>query len=160
MADAGCSSSDDAARGTKRAASSASDTLSALRSQIVGKMAGLSEKSVEELESAVEESPEATVLELGLSSAMGVALKGWVFKTLEAELTTFQLLKQPLKDVIEAIGAGILLQCCASLPLSLLLLLLLCARLSSQIWRNAKTWEPSCRSCRSRPLLIRHRLPR
>lgn len=105
MADAG-GSSGDAARGTKRAASSATDALTALRGQVVAKMAALSEKSVEELESAAIASPQATVLELGLNSAQGVSLKGWVFKTLEAELTTFQLLKQPFKDVIEAIGEG------------------------------------------------------
>ena len=36
---------------------------------------------------------------------MGISLKGRVLRELEAELTTFQLLKQPLQQVIEDIGA-------------------------------------------------------
>ena len=49
-------------------------------------------------------SPEATLLQLGLTSAMGIALKGWVVREMEAELTTFQMLKQPLRLVVESIG--------------------------------------------------------
>ena len=93
------------ARGTKRAAPPSTTTLQRVRAQVLAQMSALSGKGVEELESAAAAAPEATVLELGLTSAQGVTLKGWVFKTLEAELTTFQLLKQPLNIVIEAIGA-------------------------------------------------------
>lgn len=91
--------------GKKRPATSSQDALAALRATVVAQMADLSGKSAADIESAAVASPEATVLELGLTSAQGVSLKGWVFKTLEAELTTFELLKQPLRAVIEAIGA-------------------------------------------------------
>ena len=93
------------ARGTKRAAPPSTTALQRVRAQVLAQMSAVSGKGVEELESAAAAAPEATVLELGLTSAQGVTLKGWVFKTLEAELTTFQLLKQPLNLVIEAIGA-------------------------------------------------------
>lgn len=74
-----------------------------LRGRVIAKMAEQLERGEEELSAAIRESPEASVMDLGLTSAMGIALKGWVFHELEAELTTFQLLKQPLDDVIMAI---------------------------------------------------------
>ena len=121
----------DSSRGTKRAAPPATSALQKVRAQVLAQMSQLSGKEVAELESAVAAAPEATVLELGLTSAQGVTLKGWVFKTLEAELTTFQLLKQPLNLVIEAIGAALRLEYCVSRmqltdPLHFILLLLCC----------------------------------
>ena len=95
--------------GSKRPASSDESALSALRSQMIDQMAAFSGRSSEELAAAAESSPQATILELGLTSAQGITLKGWVFKQLEAELTTFQLLKQPLSDVIATIGEFIAL---------------------------------------------------
>jgi hypothetical protein len=98
---------DDAApaRGKKRAPPPSTSALQRLRVQVLEQMSALSGKEATELDSAAAAAPEATVLELGLTSAQGVTLKGWVFKVLEAELTTFQLLKQPFSQVIEAIGA-------------------------------------------------------
>lgn len=121
----------DSSRGTKRAAPPSTSALQKVRAQVLAQMSQLSGKEVAELESAVAAAPEATVLELGLTSAQGVTLKGWVFKTLEAELTTFQLLKQPLNLVIEAIGAALRLEYCVSRmqltdPLCFILLLLCC----------------------------------
>ena len=86
-----------------------------LRSRVLGQMALITERTVAELADAAAASPTSTLLELGLTSAMGISLKGWVFKELEAELTTFQMLKQPLDDVVasidnarrEALGASI-----------------------------------------------------
>ena len=49
---------------------------------------------------------EATVLELGLNSTQGITLKGRVLRDMEAELTTFQLLKQPFPLVIECIDTA------------------------------------------------------
>ena len=86
----------------KRHLSSDAEVI-ALRSQLIAQMASLSDRDEAEVAAAVEESPSATVLELGLNSAMGIALKGWVFHTLEAELTTFELLKQPLEAVVLSI---------------------------------------------------------
>ena len=77
-----------------------------LRSQLLAKMASLLERPESELASAALANPTATVLEIGLTSAMGIALKGWVFKELEAELTTFELLKSPLDGVVVAIEAA------------------------------------------------------
>ena len=94
------------ARGRKRPAVSESGTLTALRSQLLAHMAEVMERTQEELEQKALAEPEATLLELGLTSAAGVALKGWVLRHLEAELTTFQLLKQPLNDVVEAIDVA------------------------------------------------------
>ena len=66
-------------------------------------MAEVMEQPLAELQEKAIAEPEATLLELGLTSAAGVALKGWVLRSLDAELTTFQLLKQPLSVVVEAI---------------------------------------------------------
>ena len=95
---------DTAARGTKRPALSETSELDALRKQLLQRMAEVMEKSEDELTTAAAAAPEATLLDLGLTSAAGVALKRWVFIEMEAELTTFQLLKQPLSVVVEAIG--------------------------------------------------------
>ena len=43
----------------------------------------------------------ATLTELGVTSIMAMALKGWVFHRLEAELTTFQLMRQPACRCVE-----------------------------------------------------------
>ena len=94
-------------RGTKRAAPPDEAVIASLREQLLDKMAALLAKPKEEMVAALAAAPSATVLELGLTSAMGIALKGWVFKELEAELTTFQLLKQPLIEAVEAIGGHI-----------------------------------------------------
>ena len=90
----------------KRPALSSADELGRLREQLLELMASVSNKSVGEMREAADSaSSEATILELGLTSAMGISLKGRVVRELEAELTTFQLLKQPLQQVIESIGA-------------------------------------------------------
>ena len=94
------------ARGTKRAALSDDSELQSLRAKVIAQMATLTEKSVEELTATAAEHPQSTVLELGLTSAMGVALKGWVLRHLDAELTTFQMMKQPLNQVIESIDVA------------------------------------------------------
>ena len=80
--------------------------LAALRGQLLAKMASLLERSEEEMATTAAAAPLATVLELGLTSAMGIALKGWCFHTLEAELTTFELLKMPFDEVVLAIEAA------------------------------------------------------
>ena len=86
----------------KRFLSDASERT-ALHEQLVTKMASLMERTVDELQVAVAAAPSATLTDLGLNSAMGIAIKGWIFHELEAELTTFQVLKQPLDQVVEAI---------------------------------------------------------
>ena len=80
--------------------------LAVLRGQLIAKIASLLERTEEEIAAAVAAAPSATILELGLTSAMGIALKGWCFKTLEAELTTFELLKLPFDDVVLALEAA------------------------------------------------------
>ena len=77
-----------------------------LRGQLISKIASLLERTEEEIAAAVAAAPSATIIELGLTSAMGIALKGWCFKTLEAELTTFELLKLPFDDVVLALEAA------------------------------------------------------
>lgn len=77
-----------------------------LRAQLLAKMAEQTERSADEIDAAAVEHPDATVLTLGLTSAMGIALKGWVFHELEAELTTFELLKVPFDQVVLAIEAA------------------------------------------------------
>ena len=62
--------------------------------------------ATDEITAAIAAQPNASVLELGLTSAQGISFKGWVFKQLEAELTTFQLLKQPFNLMIEAIDTA------------------------------------------------------
>ena len=80
--------------------------LAVLRGQLIAKIASLLERTEEEIAAAAAVAPSATILELGLTSAMGIALKGWCFKTLEAELTTFELLKLPFDDVVLALEAA------------------------------------------------------
>jgi hypothetical protein len=80
--------------------------LEVLRGQLIAKIASLLERTEEEIAAAAAVAPSATILELGLTSAMGIALKGWCFKTLEAELTTFELLKLPFDDVVLALEAA------------------------------------------------------
>lgn len=80
--------------------------LAVLRGQLISKIASLLERTEEEIAAAVAAAPSATIIELGLTSAMGIALKGWCFKTLEAELTTFELLKLPFDDVVLALEAA------------------------------------------------------
>ena len=46
----------------------------------------------------------ATLTELGVTSIMAMALKGWVFHQLEAELTTFQLMRSPTSELLELIA--------------------------------------------------------
>ena len=46
----------------------------------------------------------ATLTELGVTSTMAMALKGWVFHELEAELTTFQLMRSPTSELLEIIA--------------------------------------------------------
>jgi hypothetical protein len=86
--------------GQKRFLSDSSEQA-ALRRQVVAKIALLLDRTEEEVGNAA--SSAATLLSLGLTSKMGIELKGWVFHELEAELTTFELLKQPLDDVVLAI---------------------------------------------------------
>ena len=47
---------------------------------------------------------EATLADLGVTSQMGMALKGWVLRQLQAELTTFQLMKSPTAELLELIA--------------------------------------------------------
>ena len=95
-----------ASRGQKRAALSETSELTKLREQVLAQMAELSGKSPQEMAAAATAQPEATVMELGLNSSQGISLKGWFYRELEAELTTFQALKQPLSVVIEAIDTA------------------------------------------------------
>ena len=74
-----------------------------LRGRLLAKMASLMARSEDEVAAAVAAKPSATLLDLGLTSAMGVSIKGWIFHELEAELTSFQCLKQPFDAVVEAI---------------------------------------------------------
>ncbi len=90
-------------RGTKRPAEAEPGALQALRRQLLARMAFHLEREEASVVAAADEAPDATILELGLTSAAGLTLKGWVLRTLDADLTTFELLKQPLNDVVEAI---------------------------------------------------------
>lgn len=90
----------------KRPALSRTSELDKIKTELFELMASAQEKTVDEIRAAAEgAASEATILDLGMTSAMGIALKGRVLRQMEAELTTFQLLKQPLQEVIEAIGA-------------------------------------------------------
>ena len=78
------------------------EEVASVRALLLARMAELLEgRDVAEAAAA---SPEATLLELGLTSATGMTLKGWVLRTLDAELTTFELLKQPLGEVVGMIA--------------------------------------------------------
>ena len=88
----------------KRPALSSEAELAALRKQLIDQMAVVAEKEADEISAAIAAQPEAGVLDLGLTSAQGISLKGWVFHQLEAELTTFQMLKQPFSLVVEQIN--------------------------------------------------------
>jgi hypothetical protein len=96
----------EANRGTKRAALSDDSELQHLRSLVIAQLATLLEKSIEEVSAKAAEHPQSNVLELGLTSAMGMALKGWVVRHLDAELTSFEILKQPLNQVVESIDVA------------------------------------------------------
>ena len=93
-------------RGTKRAALSADSALDALREKVIAQLALISDQTSDEIKAAIAAQPEGGVLDLGLTSAQGISFKGWVFKQLEAECTTFQLLKQPFKLVVETIDTA------------------------------------------------------
>ncbi len=47
-----------------------------------------------------------TLLEVGITSARAPALKGWIFKHLDAELTTFEVCKTPFDELLALIVAG------------------------------------------------------
>lgn len=47
----------------------------------------------------------ATMIDLGVTSTMAMGLKGFVFHTLAAELTNFQLMKSPIAELLELIVA-------------------------------------------------------
>ena len=65
----------------KRPALSSADELGRLREQLLELMASVSNKSVGEMREAADSaSSEATILELGLTSAMGISLKGRVVR--------------------------------------------------------------------------------
>ena len=90
----------------KRPALSATSELEKVRCELYDLMAVVWDKTAAEVRAAAEAaSSEATILDIGLTSAMGISLKGAVLRQMEAELTTFQLLKQPLQQVVETIGA-------------------------------------------------------
>eukprot|EP00325_Prymnesiales_sp_UTEX-LB-985_P035294 CAMPEP_0174719880 /NCGR_PEP_ID=MMETSP1094-20130205/32203_1 /TAXON_ID=156173 /ORGANISM="Chrysochromulina brevifilum, Strain UTEX LB 985" /LENGTH=125 /DNA_ID=CAMNT_0015920271 /DNA_START=39 /DNA_END=416 /DNA_ORIENTATION=- len=80
--------------------------LANLRSMLLGKLATLMDRSADDVTAAVKATPTASLLDLGLTSAMGVSLKGWVFKDLSAELTTYELLKQPFDNVVLSIDGA------------------------------------------------------
>ena len=81
----------------KRPALSATSELEKVRCELYDLMAVVWDKTAAEVRAAAEAaSSEATILDIGLTSAMGISLKGAVLRQMEAELTTFQLLKQPL----------------------------------------------------------------
>ena len=48
---------------------------------------------------------EATLSDIGVTSTMAMGLKGWIFHQLEAELTTFQLMKSPTSELVELIAS-------------------------------------------------------
>ena len=90
----------------KRPALSGSAELETVKCELYDLIASVWEKTPAEVHSAAAiASDSATILDLGLTSAMGISLKGMVVRQMEAELTTFQLLKQPIQQVIEDIGA-------------------------------------------------------
>ena len=93
-------------RGTKRPASAEASELEQLRRRVLAQMAALSSREEAEVVAAVDASPNATILELGLTSAQGLTLRGWALRELEAELTAFQLLKQPFPEVLAQISAA------------------------------------------------------
>ena len=80
--------------------------LKVLRATLLAKLSGLMSRTEDELTGAIAASPTATLIDLGLTSAMGISLKGWAFKDLQAELTTFEMLKQPFDDVVASIDRG------------------------------------------------------
>ena len=85
---------------------SSDGALQALRARLLARIASLLDRPEEDLREALTKQPSMSLMELGLTSAMGVALKGWVFKELEAELTSFELLKCPVNEVLLSIEAA------------------------------------------------------
>ena len=73
------------------------EELADLRSQLFAHLTTLLTADPEADAAKLQQSPaavaEATLTELGVTSIMAMALKGWVFHQLEAELTTFQLMR-------------------------------------------------------------------
>ncbi|KAL1510914.1 hypothetical protein AB1Y20_005743 [Prymnesium parvum] len=81
------------------------DELISLRNQLLGQLSIHLNQDPASLDDAISSSAKMpTLLELGLSSAACSALKGWVFHNLEAELTTFELLKTPMDQLLELIA--------------------------------------------------------
>ena len=79
-----------------------------LRSQLFSHLTLLLEADPEADTAKLKQEPAAvaaaTLTELGVTSIMAMALKGWVFHQLQAELTTFQLMKSPTSELLELIA--------------------------------------------------------
>jgi len=107
----------------KRPHSPTNEEVTKLKADLLELIAGCWGKSVDECKSAWDAaSSEATILDLGLTSAQAISLKGRVMRELEAEVTTFELLKQPLRDALDAIdksrraGVGAVIPECGPPP--------------------------------------------
>merc|ERR1711892_315047 len=84
------------------------DELADLRAQLLAHVTTLLEADPEADGATLKQSDAtvaaATLTELGVTSIMAMALKGWVFHQLEAELTTFQLMRSPTSELLELIA--------------------------------------------------------
>merc|ERR1719469_391350 len=80
------------------------DELVDLRAQLFTHLTTLLEADPAKLKQAPVAMAAATLTGLGVTSIMAMALKGWVFHRLEAELTTFQLMRSPTSELLELIA--------------------------------------------------------
>ena len=79
------------------------EELKDLRAKLFSHLAGMLDADPRSQREAAALS-QATLTDLGVTSTMAMTLKGWVFHELEAELTTFQLMKSPTSELLEIIA--------------------------------------------------------
>ena len=88
----------------KRGRAAEEAELKEIRERLLERVASVMHGGETSTAAALEPSPSSTLLDLGVTSASAAALKGWVFKELEAEITTFELMKTPLNELFELIA--------------------------------------------------------
>ena len=81
------------------------ETLADIRKQLVEQLVTMGTfKDAAECAAAITSS--STLLQLGVSSAQGSSLRGWVYRRLEAEISTVDLLKTAVPDLLRLIACA------------------------------------------------------
>ena len=83
----------------------AEEKLVEIRRQLVEQLVAMGTfKDAAECTAAL--TPSSTLLELGVSSAQGPSLRGWVYRRLEAGVSTIDLLKTAFPDLLRLIACA------------------------------------------------------